>query len=42
MTRIIIDGRFDEYIKALDKGKKYMHNALDSSTLGNGEMIGTK
>lgn len=42
MTRIIVDGRFDEYIKALDKGKKYMHNALDSSTLGNGEMIGTK
>lgn len=42
ITKVILDGRFDEYIKALKDGKKYIHNALDSSSFGNGETLGTK
>lgn len=35
IAKIILDGRFDEYIKELDKCKKFVKNSLDSTLIEN-------
>ena len=42
ITKLILDNRFDEYIDALKKGKKFIHNSLDSTSLGDGQTLGTQ